>query len=59
MQSMFMDLGLGAQVRVWTDSNAAKSIASPTRGVEVLVVAGHDQDGKSENETVSRRAELA
>ena len=26
-QSMLMDLGLSAQVRVWTDSNAAKAIA--------------------------------
>ena len=28
MQSMMADLGLSAQVRVWTDSNAAKAIAS-------------------------------
>ena len=28
MQSMMTDLSLGAQVRVWTDSNAAKAIAS-------------------------------
>ena len=31
---------------------------NPTRGVEVLVVAGHDQDGKSENVTICRRGEL-
>ena len=28
---------------------------NPTRGVEVLVVAAADQDGKSERETSSRR----
>ena len=28
MQSMMMDLELGSQVRVWTDSNAAQAIAS-------------------------------
>ena len=28
MQSWLSDLGLGADVRVWTDSNAAKAIAS-------------------------------
>ena len=27
MQSMMTDLSLGAQVRVWTDSNAAKAIS--------------------------------
>ena len=31
---------------------------NPTRRVEVLVVAGHDQDGKSENVTICRRGEL-
>ena len=32
MQSIMTDLGLSAQVRVWTDSNAAKAIVS-TRGL--------------------------
>ena len=40
MQLMMMDLGVSAQVRVWTDSNAAKAIASrkglgKTRHVEL------------------------
>ena len=40
MQSMMADLGVTAQVRVWTDSNAAKAIASrrglgKTRHVEL------------------------
>ena len=40
MQSMMADLGLSAQVRVWTDSNAAKATASrrglgKTRHVEL------------------------
>ena len=40
MQSMMVDLGVTTQVRVWTDSNAAKAIASrrglgKTRHVEL------------------------
>ena len=40
MRSMITDLGLSAQVRVWTDSNAVKAIASrrglgKTRHVEL------------------------
>ena len=31
IQSMMADLGMSAQVRVWTDSNAAKAIASRSR----------------------------
>ena len=39
MQTLMTDLGLSAQVRVWTDSNAAKTIVSrrgfgKTRDVE-------------------------
>ena len=57
MQSMMTDLGLSARVRVWTDSNAAKAIAS-RRGhgntrpflIEVLMAAGGDQIRKSKDE---------
>ena len=64
MQSMMADLGLSAQVRVWTDSNAAKSDCvetgsrkDPTRGTEVFVVAGCHQVRESEDEANPRRAE--
>ena len=64
MRSMMADMGLSAQVRVWTDSNAAKAIASrkrsrkdPTRGTEVFVVAGCHQVRESEDEANPRRAE--
>ena len=63
MQSMMADLGVTTHVRIWTDSNAAKAIASrrgrkdSTRGVEVFVAAGCDQVGKSKNEANPRRTE--
>ena len=54
---MMTDLGLRAQVRVWTDSKAAEVIASrkgfwKTRHVQLkfLVAAGGDQLGKSGRE---------
>ena len=61
MQSMMTDLGLRVQVRVWTDSNAAKTNASrpwedQTCGSELLVAAGGDQIAKSENEEGPRGA---
>ena len=34
MQPMMTDLALSAQVRVWTDSSAAKAIASKKRPLE-------------------------
>ena len=53
-QSMMADLELSAQVRVWTNSNAAKAIASRwglgKTGIEIPVAAGGDQFGQSENE---------
>ena len=57
MQSMMADCGLSGQVRVWTDSNAAKATASrrgvgktQTFGIEILAAAGGDQIGKSDHE---------
>ena len=57
MQWVMADLGLSAQVRIWTDSNAAKAIASrrglgkdSARGIEVFVAAGGNQVGKSKSE---------
>ena len=65
MQSMMADLGVTNQVRVWTDSNAVKAIASrsglgKTRHVElkVFVAAGDDQVRKIKNETNSRRTKF-
>ena len=55
---MMADLGVTTQVRVWTDSNAAKAIASKrglgkTRHVELRYL--WLQVRKSKNETNSRR----
>ena len=64
MQSMMADLGVTTHVRVWTDSNAAKSDSVEKRsqkdstcGVEVFVAAGCDQVGESEHEANPRRTE--
>ena len=58
MQSMMADLGVTTQVRVWTDSNAAKAIASrrglgKTRHVELryLWLQEMTKSGRSKNET--------
>ena len=63
MQSMMTDLGLTAQVRVWTDSNAAKANCVKNRpwedqtcGIGTRTAAGGDQTGKSENEEGRRTA---
>ena len=60
MQSMMTDLGLSAQVRVWTDSNSVetRSRKDTTRGIEVFVVAGGNQVRKSEGEAYPRGAEF-
>ena len=52
MQSMMADLGVTTHVRVWTDSNAAKAIAS-RRGLGKT----RDQVGKNKNEANPRRTE--
>ena len=64
MQSMMADLGVTTHVQIWTDSNAAKAIASrgglgKTRHVELryLWLQDDDQVRKSKNEANSRRAE--
>ena len=50
MRSMMADMGVTTHVRVWSDSNAVKTIVSrkrsrkdSTRGVEVFVTEGCDQ----------------
>ena len=53
MQSMMADLGVTTHVRIWTDSDAAKAIAS-RRG---LGMTRRDQVGKSKNEANPRRTE--
>ena len=65
MQSMLADLGVSTQVRVWTDSNAVKAIASrrgllgKTRHVELryLWLQEMNRSRRVKNETNSRRTE--
>ena len=66
MQSMMADLGLRAQVRVWTDSSAAKAIASrrglgKTRHVELkyLLLQKVTKSGRVKMRRVSGEHNLA
>ena len=61
LQSMMMDLGLSAQVRAWTDSDAGDCVKKrpwedQTCGIEILVAAGGDQIRKGTDEAGTRRA---
>ena len=66
MQSTMTDSRLSAQVRVWTDSNAAKTPCVKKRPLgkpdyvkfAIPVAAGGDQIGKDENEEDPKRANV-
>ena len=57
---MLMDLGLARKFESGPTPTLPKRSRQEETGknLTLLVVAGHDQDGKSEHETGSRRAEL-